>query len=120
LTSRMSCDVSISSTSAPPSTSAAAGRPVALQVQVTLDTSGRMLLGTDIAAAMVTLESLRANVIGLNCSTGPEHMRQAIRYLGENSRLPISCIPNAGIPHNEGGCAVYPLESVPFADQLEA
>ena len=97
----------------------AAGRPVALQVQVTLDTSGRMLLGTDIAAAMVTLESLRADVIGLNCSTGPEHMRQAIRYLGENSRLPISCIPNAGIPHNEGGCAVYPLGSTSFAEQME-
>ncbi|HLM66697.1 MAG TPA: homocysteine S-methyltransferase family protein, partial [Longimicrobium sp.] len=96
-----------------------AGRPVALQVQVTLDTSGRMLLGTDIAAAMVTLESLRADVIGLNCSTGPEHMRQAIRYLGENSRLPVSCIPNAGIPHNEGGCAVYPLGSTSFAEQME-
>jgi 5-methyltetrahydrofolate--homocysteine methyltransferase len=53
----------------------AAGRPVALQVQVTLDTSGRMLLGTDIGAALVTLESLRVDVIGLNCSTGPEHMR---------------------------------------------
>ena len=97
----------------------AAGRPVALQVQVTLDTSGRMLLGTDIGAAMVTLESLGVDVLGLNCSTGPEHMRQAIRYLGENSRLPISCIPNAGIPHNEGGCAVYPLESTPFAEQME-
>jgi 5-methyltetrahydrofolate--homocysteine methyltransferase len=98
---------------------AAAGRPVALQVQVTLDTSGRMLLGTDIGAAMVTLEALRADVIGLNCSTGPEHMRQAVRYLSENSRLPISVIPNAGIPHNEGGCAVYPLEAVPFGEQQE-
>jgi 5-methyltetrahydrofolate--homocysteine methyltransferase len=97
----------------------AADRPVALQVQVTLDTSGRMLLGTDIGAAMVTLESLRADVIGLNCSTGPEHMRQAVRFLGENSRLPVSCIPNAGIPHNEGGCAVYPLLATPFADQME-
>jgi 5-methyltetrahydrofolate--homocysteine methyltransferase len=95
-----------------------AGRPVALQVQVTLDTSGRMLLGTDIGAAMVTIESLRADVLGLNCSTGPEHMRQAVRFLGENSRLPISCIPNAGIPHNEGGCAVYPLEADPFAAQM--
>lgn len=95
-----------------------AGRPVALQVQVTLDTSGRMLLGTDVGAAMVTLEALHADVIGLNCSTGPEHMRQAVRYLGENSRLPISCIPNAGIPHNEGGCAVYPLEADPFAAQM--
>jgi 5-methyltetrahydrofolate--homocysteine methyltransferase len=98
---------------------AAADRPVALQVQVTLDTAGRMLLGTDIGAALTTLESLRVDVIGLNCSTGPEHMRQAVRFLGENSRLPISVIPNAGIPHNEGGCAVYPLEPTPFADQLE-
>ncbi|HEX8907546.1 MAG TPA: homocysteine S-methyltransferase family protein, partial [Longimicrobiaceae bacterium] len=95
-----------------------AGRPVALQVQVTLDTSGRMLLGTDIGAAMVTLEALNADVIGLNCSTGPEHMRQAVRFLGENSRKPISCIPNAGIPHNEAGCAVYPLEADPFAAQM--
>jgi len=96
-----------------------AGRPVALQVQVTLDTSGRMLLGTDIAAAMVTLESLRVDVIGLNCSTGPEHMRQPVRFLTENSVLPISVIPNAGIPHNEGGVAVYPMQPVPFADQME-
>src|SRR5687767_299584 len=96
-----------------------AGRPVALQVQVTLDTAGRMLLGTDIAAALVTLESLRVDVLGLNCSTGPEHMRQPIRYLGENSRLPVSCIPNAGIPHNEGGNAIYPLGPVPFAEQMD-
>jgi 5-methyltetrahydrofolate--homocysteine methyltransferase len=98
---------------------AAAGRPVALQVQVTLDTSGRMLLGTDIGAALVTLEALRVDVVGLNCSTGPEHMRQPVRWLGESSTLPISVIPNAGIPHNEGGEAVYPLEPGPFADQLE-
>src|SRR5690606_8266082 len=96
-----------------------AGRPVALQVQVTLDVSGRMLLGTDIGAAITTLESLNADVIGLNCSTGPEHMRQPVRLLGENSRLPISIIPNAGIPHNEGGLAVYPLKPTPFADQME-
>jgi len=94
------------------------GRAVALQVQVTLDTSGRMLLGTDIGAAMVTIESLGADVIGLNCSTGPEHMRQAVRFLGENSRLPISVIPNAGIPHNEGGVAVYPMQPEPFAEQM--
>lgn len=81
-----------------------------LQVQVTLDTSGRMLLGTDIAAATVTIEALGADVIGLNCSTGPEHMRQPVRWLAEHARLPISVIPNAGIPHNEGGTAVYPLE----------
>ncbi len=80
-----------------------------IQAQVTLDTSERMLLGTDITAAMTILESLRADVIGLNCSTGPEHMREPVRYLCENSRLPISVIPNAGIPLNEGGKAIYPL-----------
>src|SRR5690606_1481843 len=76
---------------------------IPLQVQVTLDTSGRMLLGTDIAAALTIIESMRADVIGLNCSTGPEHMRQPVRYLCENSRLPVSVIPNAGIPLNQGG-----------------
>ncbi len=82
-------------------------RPI--QAQVTLDTSERMLLGTDIGAALVILESLRVDVVGLNCSVGPEHMRQPVRYLCEHSRLPVSVIPNAGIPHNEGGQAVYPL-----------
>jgi 5-methyltetrahydrofolate--homocysteine methyltransferase len=87
----------------------AAGVVVPIQAQVTLDTSGRMLLGTDIGAALAVLDALRVDVIGLNCSTGPEHMRQPVHYLAEHSRLPISVIPNAGIPHNEGGEAVYPL-----------
>src|SRR5262252_7546874 len=95
------------------------GRRVAVQAQVTLDTSGRMLLGTDIASAMTTLEALRIDVIGLNCSTGPEHMREPIRYLAENSTRPVSCIPNAGLPLNTGtGDAVYPLEPAPMADML--
>src|SRR5204862_694785 len=64
------------------------GHRVAIQAQVTLDTSGRMLLGTDIASAMTTLEALPIDVIGLNCSTGPEHMRQPIRYLAANSTRP--------------------------------
>ena len=55
-----------------------------IQAQVTLDTTGRMLLGTDIAAALTTLEDLPVDVIGLNCSTGPEHMREPIRYLAEH------------------------------------
>jgi 5-methyltetrahydrofolate--homocysteine methyltransferase len=88
---------------------------IPLQVQVTLDTSGRMLLGTDIAASMVIIESMRADVIGLNCSTGPEHMRQPVRFLCDNSRLPISVIPNAGIPLNQGGVAIYPLEPAALA-----
>src|SRR5260370_27172701 len=78
-----------------------------------------MLLGTDIASWLTTLESLAVDVIGLNCSTGPEHMREPIRYLTENASRPISCIPNAGLPLNTGtGDAVYPLEPEPMADML--
>jgi 5-methyltetrahydrofolate--homocysteine methyltransferase len=94
------------------------GRRVPIQAQVTLDTSGRMLLGTDIAAALATLERMPIDVIGLNCSTGPEHMREPIRYLAENASLPVSCIPNAGLPLNVDGQAVYPLEPAPFAAEL--
>jgi 5-methyltetrahydrofolate--homocysteine methyltransferase len=95
------------------------GRRVPLQAQVTLDVSGRMLLGTDIASAMTTLEALGVDVIGLNCSTGPEHMREPIRYLAEHATLPLSVIPNAGLPLNTGvGEAVYPLEPKPMADAL--
>ena len=95
------------------------GRRVPIQAQVTLDTSGRMLLGTDIASSLTTLESLAVDVIGLNCSTGPEHMREPIRYLTVNASRPISCIPNAGLPLNTGtGDAVYPLEPVPMAEML--
>jgi len=95
------------------------GRRIPVQAQVTLDTSGRMLLGTDIASAMTTLESLRVDVLGLNCSTGPEHMREPIRYLTEHATRPVSCIPNAGLPLNTGtGDAVYPLEAEPMATML--
>lgn len=89
-----------------------------IQAQVTLDTSGRMLLGTDVSSALATLERLSIDVIGLNCSTGPEHMREPIRYLGENASLPVSCIPNAGLPLNVDGKAVYPLGAQPFASDL--
>ena len=89
-----------------------------IQAQVTLDTTGRMLLGTDIAAALTILEGLPIDVIGLNCSTGPEHMRESIRFLGEQARLPVSCIPNAGLPLNVDGEAVYPLEPEPFSEAL--
>ncbi|MFL5624177.1 MAG: methionine synthase [Ktedonobacteraceae bacterium] len=94
------------------------GRNVPIQAQVSLDTSGRMLLGTDIAAVMTTLLGLRVDIIGLNCSTGPEHMREPVRYLSENCPLPISTIPNAGIPLNVNGLAVYPMEPEPMAAAL--
>ena len=100
-------------------TFASLGRSVPLQVQVSLDVNGRMLLGTDVGAALAILEGLGADVIGLNCSTGPEHMREPIRYLVQNSRKPISVIPNAGIPINlGGGKALYPLEPEQLATAL--
>ena len=95
------------------------GHRVPVQAQVTLDTSGRMLLGTDIASALTTLEALPVDVLGLNCSTGPEHMREPIRFLTTHASRPISCIPNAGLPLNTGtGDAVYPLEPEPMAEML--
>jgi 5-methyltetrahydrofolate--homocysteine methyltransferase len=94
------------------------GKRLPLQVQVTLDTTGRMLLGTDISAVLAILEGLPIDVIGLNCSTGPDFMREPIQYLAENATLPVSCIPNAGLPMNVDGQAVYPLEPEPFADSL--
>ncbi|MCB2209653.1 methionine synthase [bacterium] len=94
------------------------GEVLPIQAQVTLDTTGRMLLGTDIAAARAILEEMGIDVIGLNCSTGPDYMREPIRYLAENSNLPVSCIPNAGLPLNVDGEAVYPMEPQPFADLL--
>jgi 5-methyltetrahydrofolate--homocysteine methyltransferase len=94
------------------------GIAVPIQAQVTLDTTGRMLLGTDISAVLAILENMNIDVIGLNCSTGPDFMREPISYLGENSALPISCIPNAGLPLNVDGQAVYPLEPEPFAETL--
>lgn len=96
----------------------ASGQRVALQVQVTLDVSGRMLLGTEIGAALTILEALPVDVIGLNCSTGPEHMRAPIKYLVEHSTKPISVLPNAGLPINVDGEAVYPMEPRPFAQML--
>lgn len=88
---------------------------VAVQAQVFLDLSGRMLLGTDVPALIATLEAMPADVIGLNCSTGPEHMREAIQHLTAHSRKPISCIPNAGLPLEVDGQTVYPMEPEPFA-----
>ena len=96
----------------------ATGQVIPIQAQVTLDTTGRMLLGTDIAAARAILEGMGIDVIGLNCSTGPDYMREPIRYLTEHSKLPVSCIPNAGLPLNVDGEAVYPMEPQPFADLL--
>jgi 5-methyltetrahydrofolate--homocysteine methyltransferase len=78
-----------------------------------------MLLGTDISAVLATLEALRVDAIGLNCSTGPEDMRDAIRFLGEFSPVPVHCIPNAGLPiQGPNGETIFPEEPGPLADTL--
>jgi 5-methyltetrahydrofolate--homocysteine methyltransferase len=94
------------------------GTTLPIQAQVTLDTSGRMLLGTEVSAAAAILRRLNVDVIGLNCSTGPEHMREPVRWLTENIDTPICTIPNAGLPLNQNGRAVYPMEPAPLAQAL--
>ncbi len=84
-----------------------------------LPNGGKMLLGTDISAVLTTLEALGADVIGLNCSTGPQDMRDAVRFLGEFSPRPVACIPNAGLPHQgPRGETIFPEEPGPLADAL--
>ncbi len=97
---------------------AQSSRPVPIMVLVTLDTNGRMLLGTDVGSALVTLEAMGLDVFGVNCSTGPEEMRDSIRFLSKHSRVPIACIPNMGIPENIGGAPVFPLEPGDFAREM--
>ena len=86
-----------------------AGKRLPVTVQVTLQESGNMLLGTEIGAALTALEPLDVDVIGLNCATGPKEMNDAVRYLGLNSTKEVSVLPNAGLPQNVGGHAVYKL-----------
>src|SRR5947208_11321207 len=96
------------------------GRSVPIQASVSLlPNGGKMLLGTDIDAVLTTLEALRVDVIGLNCSTGPEDMRDAIRFLGEHSSVPVHCIPNAGLPlQGPDGETIFPEEPEPLAEVL--
>src|SRR5215472_4796377 len=86
-----------------------AGRRVPVTAQVTLETSGTMLLGTEIGAALTALEAYDIDVVGLNCATGPAEMNDAVRYLCDNSTKFVSCLPNAGLPQNENGQTVYKL-----------
>src|SRR3954453_1710562 len=99
---------------------AAAGRTVPIQVSVSLlPASGTMLLGTDVDAALTTLEALRVDVVGLNCSTGPGDMRDAIRFLGEHAPMPVHCIPNAGLPiQGADGETVFPESPAELAGTL--
>jgi 5-methyltetrahydrofolate--homocysteine methyltransferase len=94
-------------------------RDVFLIAQPTLiDANGRMLLGTDVGSALATLERLPVDAIGLNCSTGPEEMRAAVKYLGERCSHYVSVLPNAGMPENVDGRAVYKLSPEGLAEAL--
>jgi 5-methyltetrahydrofolate--homocysteine methyltransferase len=94
-------------------------RDVFLIAQPTLiDANGRMLLGTDVGSALATLERLPVDAIGLNCSTGPEEMRASVRTLGERCSKYVSVLPNAGMPENVDGRAVYRLSPDALADAL--
>jgi 5-methyltetrahydrofolate--homocysteine methyltransferase len=86
-----------------------AGKRLPVTVQVTLEATGTMLLGTEIGAALTALEPFDVDVIGLNCATGPVEMNDAVRFLGANSSKQVSVLPNAGLPQNDGGRAVYKL-----------
>jgi 5-methyltetrahydrofolate--homocysteine methyltransferase len=82
---------------------------VPLQVQVTMELTGRMLPGTEIGAALAALDPMRPDVIGLNCATGPAEMHEHLRHLSQHARMPISCIPNAGLPSVVEGQMHYDL-----------
>jgi 5-methyltetrahydrofolate--homocysteine methyltransferase len=95
---------------------AATGRQVPLQVQVTMELTGRMLPGTEVAAALTALDAMRPDVIGLNCATGPTEMHEHLRHLSQHCRVPISCLPNAGLPSVVDGKMHYDLTPEQLAE----
>ncbi len=92
------------------------GRDVPIQVQVTIETTGRMLMGTEIGAALTTLDALHPDVIGLNCATGPVEMSEHLRYLSVHARSPIAVQPNAGLPSVVEGKMHYDLTPAQLAE----
>jgi 5-methyltetrahydrofolate--homocysteine methyltransferase len=97
---------------------AASGREVALICQVTVETTGTMLLGSEIGAALTALEPLGIDLIGLNCATGPAEMTEHLRYLAQHARVPLSVMPNAGLPELTADGARYPLTPQELTDAL--
>jgi 5-methyltetrahydrofolate--homocysteine methyltransferase len=95
---------------------ASAGRQVPIQVQVTIETTGRMLMGTEIGAALTTIDAMNPDVIGLNCATGPAEMSEHLRYLSRRSRRPIAVLPNAGLPSVVEGAMHYDLTPEQLAE----
>ena len=98
---------------------AQAGRDLPVIVHVTVETTGTMLLGTEIGAALTALEPLGIDLIGLNCATGPAEMSEHLRHLSRYASIGVSCMPNAGLPQLTADGAHYPLKPVELADALE-
>src|ERR1700760_664847 len=96
-----------------------AATDVVLISHVTIETTGTMLLGSEIGAALTSLEPLGIDAIGLNCATGPEEMSEHLRYLAAHARVPLSCMPNAGLPELTSDGARYPLTASQLADAHE-
>lgn len=92
------------------------GREVPIQVQVTMETTGRMLVGTEIGAALITLQAMKPDVIGINCATGPAEMQEHLRHLSHHSPIPISVLPNAGMPSIVDGKTHYDLTPAQLAE----
>ncbi|GHG67405.1 methionine synthase [Streptomyces griseocarneus] len=97
----------------------AAGVDLPLLVQVTVETTGTMLLGSEIGAALTALEPLGIDMIGLNCATGPAEMSEHLRYLSRHARTRVSAMPNAGLPVLGKNGAHYPLSPAELADAHE-
>ncbi|GAA3630649.1 methionine synthase [Microlunatus ginsengisoli] len=97
----------------------ATGADVPIVVNVTVETTGTMLLGSEIGAALTTLEPLGIDLIGLNCATGPAEMSEHLRHLSKHARIGLACMPNAGLPQLTADGARYPLTPVQLADALE-
>jgi 5-methyltetrahydrofolate--homocysteine methyltransferase len=94
------------------------GREVPVQVQVTIEVTGRMLLGSEIGAALCALDAMKPDVIGMNCATGPVEMHESLRHLSEHARTPISALPNAGLPSVVDGKMHYDLTPDALAEHL--
>ncbi|MFC4003414.1 homocysteine S-methyltransferase family protein, partial [Prauserella oleivorans] len=97
---------------------AAEGRRVPVIASITVETTGTMLLGTEVGAALTALEPLGVDVIGLNCATGPDEMSEHLRTLSRQARIPLSVMPNAGLPELGPDGAVYPLSPDGLAEAL--
>ena len=96
------------------------GKKVTLISNVTLDQYGKMLLGTNVQSAYTTISEMGIDIFGLNCSTGPIEMEPSVQWLNDQKHKPLLVVPNAGMPENEGGQAVYKMTPEKMASALDS